>query len=185
LELWLQQQHREAYFRDTEQQILAFAPTFQASTFRSSNLRDLGDLSYNQVEVDAIADRFPSRTFTADAARLAQFRTYASDYSIVHLATHAEANTEIGEYSYLAFSPVDSFDYKLEVGELYGMDIPADLVVLSACETGIGEWQRGEGIIGLERAFAFAGAASLITTHWRVSDRASADFMSRFYDQLA
>ena len=95
------------------------------------------------------------------------------------------ANTDLGDYSYLAFSEIDPNDNQLNVGELYTMDIPAELVVLSACETGLGEWQRGEGVIGLERAFSYAGAQSLVTTHWKVSDKASARLMGYFYDELA
>ncbi|RMF03148.1 MAG: CHAT domain-containing protein [Bacteroidetes bacterium] len=185
LELWLQQERTAKDAAAVKSQILAFAPSFNASDLGRDSLRKVGVLAYNQDEVTSIANRFPAQVFTADEAHINHFRTYASDYSILHLATHAKANTEVGEYSYLAFAPTDKGDYRLEVGELYAMDIPAELVVLSACETGIGEWQRGEGVIGLERAFAFAGAESLITTYWRVSDRASADFMSGFYAFLA
>ncbi len=92
----------------------------------------------------------------------------------------------MGDYSYLAFAEVkDSIENELlYVRDLYNLQLNADLVVLSACETAQGELQRGEGIISLARAFAYAGAKSIVTTLWVVDDAASKDLMKEFYLQL-
>jgi CHAT domain-containing protein len=67
---------------------------------------------------------------------------------------------------------------------IYNLTLNADLVVLSACETGIGELKRGEGIVSLARAFAYAGAKSIITTLWSVNDKSTMHIMEEFYRQL-
>ncbi len=169
----------------SKDKILAFAPDFPTGLFRGNDLRYRGQLTDNKQEVAYIEHRFSSTAFYGDQAKLSTFRDLSPDYAVLHLATHGAVDVETGGYSYLAFSPADSFDNQLNVGELYTMDIPAELVILSACETGLGEWQRGEGVIGLERAFSYAGARSVVTTHWKVSDHASASLMGYFYNELA
>jgi CHAT domain-containing protein len=73
---------------------------------------------------------------------------------------------------------------KLYVRDVYNLSLNADLVVLSACEAGIGQLQRGEGIISLSRAFAYAGAKGIVTTLWSVNDESTKDFMLAFYRHL-
>lgn len=169
----------------SKEKILAFAPNFSISLLRGDSLRHEGQLTDNKEEVAYIEDHFSSTAFYGKQAKLSTFCDLAPDYAVLHLATHGVVDVETGGYSYLAFSATDTFDSQLNVGELYTMDIPAELVVLSACETGLGEWQEGEGVIGLERAFSYAGARSVVTTHWKVSDRASANLMGYFYNELA
>ena len=115
-----------------------------------------------------------------------RFNEVAGDYRIVHLSTHGIADARVGDYSYLAFAEQkDSIENEfLYVRDLYNTQLNADLVVLSACETAAGELQRGEGIISLARAFAYAGAKSILTTLWVVDDAASKDLTKEFYVQL-
>ena len=115
-----------------------------------------------------------------------QFNKIAGDYRIVHLSTHGIADPRVGDYSYLAFAEQkDSIENEfLYVRDLYNTQLNADLVVLSACETAAGELQRGEGIISLARAFAYAGAKSILTTLWVVDDAATKDLTKRFYLML-
>jgi CHAT domain-containing protein len=68
--------------------------------------------------------------------------------------------------------------------DIFNLNLPADLVVLSACETGLGKEIRGEGLIGLTRGFMYAGAARVVVSLWSVSDRATADLMERFYKRI-
>ncbi|MEZ4984094.1 MAG: CHAT domain-containing protein [Saprospiraceae bacterium] len=171
-----------------KQEILAFAPKFTATTPQGTKedfLRYNGNLKNNIEEVAHIARHFKGAFYLGDKAKITTFKEKAPHYSILHLASHAKADTAIGNFSWLALSPQLGEDARLEVWELYDMTIPADLVVLSACETGLGEWQMGEGVVGLERAFAYAGAKSLVTTHWQVSDKASAQIMEIFYEELS
>jgi CHAT domain-containing protein len=170
----------------SRQAILAFAPKFKAGYLRGDGTRSAGALHKNAEEVNYLMGKFPCDAFVGEAARLDAFRVLAGDYAILHLATHAVANSTRGDFSFLAFAETAApEDYQLRVSDIYQLPISADLVVLSACETGLGEWQAGEGIVGLERAFTAAGAQSLVTTHWKVSDRASALLMKYFYDHLA
>jgi len=116
----------------------------------------------------------------------ARFAALAGDYRMLHLATHGEANDKVGEYAYLAFTEIpDSIENELlYIKDIYNLQLNADLVILSACRTATGELQRGEGIISLARAFAYAGAKSIVTTLWKVDDERSKDLMLRFHRHL-
>ncbi|NRA51152.1 MAG: CHAT domain-containing protein [Phaeodactylibacter sp.] len=172
-------------------EILGFAPSFPAKMESPNDIhirrREFGPLLANEKEVEQIAALFTTKQLQAGSATKSVFLETASDYQVLHLATHAKANDKKGQYSYLCFTetPGDTAaSNRLYARELYQMHLPADMVVLSACETGIGELSKGEGVISLSQAFFKAGAKSLITTLWRVSDYASADLMGRFYQQL-
>jgi len=171
-------------------QVLAFAPTFEEAIKASSYLarrRDLGALRFNIPESEAVIEEMGGILFKAENANKANFLANASDYCILHLSTHGKANDEVGDASFLAFTEIkDSTDYndKLFVRELYNLNLNADMVVLSACETGIGELQKGEGIVSLARGFAYAGAKSIITTLWSVDDEETKNIITRFYQNI-
>ena len=110
------------------------------------------------------------------------------DYQILHFATHGIVNREAPELSGLVLSlynasglPVDGF---LHLHEIYNLDLSAELVVLSACETGLGPEVRGEGLIGLTRGFMYAGVPRILVNLWRVCDRGTAELMRGFYWSL-
>mgnify|MGYP000938064621 CR=1 FL=1 len=111
-----------------------------------------------------------------------------SRYRIVHLATHAYFDSERPELSAILLSLVDEHgqpqDGFLRAHEVYNFNLPAELVVLSACETGLGKQVRGEGLVGLTRGFMYAGAARVLVTLWAVSDRGTSELMARFYRNL-
>ena len=171
-------------------QLLAFAPSFEENTtfFTSIKTRrdGLGPLLYNIPEAESINAIFGGDIFSGTTATKSQFTEHSQEYRILHLATHGKANDQIGDYSFLAFAePSDSTeDPKLYVRDLYNLRLNADMVVLSACETGIGELQRGEGIISLARGFSYAGAKSIITTLWSVNDASTKELMESFYQYL-
>jgi CHAT domain-containing protein/tetratricopeptide (TPR) repeat protein len=109
-------------------------------------------------------------------------------YRYVHFATHGYLDAERPDLSALVFSlvndrgqPQDGF---LRAHEIYNLSLPAELVVLSACDTGLGKEIRGEGLVGLTRAFMYAGAARVTVSLWSVSDKATADLMHSFYQAM-
>ncbi len=174
--------------------LIAFAPFANGDTTIWGVLfpEDLGlregfqPLPYSGPEVLRAVDLVGGYAFLGPKATKKLFQELAPEYRIIHLATHARADDRIGDYSFLLFSEAtDKIENKfLFSRDLYTMRLNTDLVVLSACESGRGELQEGEGIISLARAFAFAGAKSMLTSLWNVSDEHTADLMVRFYKYL-
>src|SRR5262249_37914783 len=111
-----------------------------------------------------------------------------SEYRYLHFATHGFLNTRHPELSGVVLSMVDEegkdVDGFLRAHEVYNLKLPAELVVLSGCRTGLGKEIRGEGLISLTRGFMYAGAARVLVSLWDVNDEATAEFMSRFYRAL-
>jgi CHAT domain-containing protein len=107
-------------------------------------------------------------------------------YKVLHFATHGFVNSERPELSglLLAQDTTGGEDGVLYSGEIYNLKLNADLVVLSACETGLGKIQKGEGIIGLTRALLYAGAKNIIVSLWQVPDNSTSDLMVDFYKNL-
>jgi len=123
-----------------------------------------------------------------DANREKVFNTALENYRVLHFATHGLINNSHPELSGLVLSLVDASGRSqngfLRMNEIYGLKLRADLVVLSACETALGKDVRGEGLIGLTRAFMYAGSQSVIASVWRVPDRATSQLMTYFYEAL-
>src|SRR6266496_2573465 len=111
-----------------------------------------------------------------------------SKYRFVHFATHGFLNSRHPELSGIVLSLVDqegrAQDGFLRAHEIYNLKLPADLVVLSGCRTGLGKEIKGEGLVGLTRAFMYAGAARVMVSLWDVNDEATAELMKRFYGGL-
>ena len=127
------------------------------------------------------ATDFKASRATATSPELGQYR-------IVHFATHGLLNSEHPELSGLVFSLVDEQgkhqDGFLRLHDIYNLNLPVDLVVLSACNTGLGKDVRGEGLVGIVRGFMYAGAARVVASLWKVDDEATAELMKRFYQQM-
>ncbi|MBW4477584.1 MAG: CHAT domain-containing protein [Tolypothrix brevis GSE-NOS-MK-07-07A] len=108
--------------------------------------------------------------------------------NILHFATHGFVNDANPELSGIVLSLVDKQgkDIRgyLRLGDLFNLDYPADLIVLSACETGLGKEIQGEGLVGLTRGLMYAGAERLVVSLWQVSDEGTAVFMEEFYKQM-
>ena len=171
--------------------LLALAPTFFRDEKADSTQdilatrRGLTPLTHNVPEVNSIHNMIGGNSFVGPNATVGQFREAAQDYQIIHLSTHGKADDRTGDYSYLAFQgATPTGDSVLYVRDLYNMKLNADMVVLSACETGLGELQRGEGILSMARGFTYAGAKSIINTLWAVNDASTQYIMERFYLHL-
>lgn len=110
-------------------------------------------------------------------------------YSIIHIATHAFINNNDPELSGLVLSLVDTQGNEqpgfLTVNQILGLKLEADLVVLSACETGIGRYANGEGVMSFSRSFFYAGAKRIVTSLWKVDDEFTAEFMAKFYTNIS
>jgi len=146
-------------------------------------------LPFSRREADAIAAFVPpsallkATDFAASRALVA--RGALDHHRIVHFATHGLLDSEHPDLSGLVLSlvdekgaPVDGF---LRMHEIYNLHLPADLVVLSACQTALGREIRGEGLIGLTRGFMYAGARAVVASLWQVDDESTAELMKRFY----
>lgn len=125
-----------------------------------------------------------SRVLLRQFATEANFKRFAGDFRYLHLASHGEFNPDEPMRSRLLLTGGDGEDGSLTVEELYGLRLNADLVTLSACETGLGNVETGDDVIGLTRGFLYAGARSVVSSLWPVSDEATAVLMARFYENL-
>ncbi len=124
---------------------------------------------------------FEANLAVAKSPELAQYR-------IVHFATHGLLNTEHPMLSGVVLSLVNKRgqqqDGFLRMNEIYNLDLPVELVVLSACQTGLGKEVRGEGLLGLTRGFMYAGSKRVVTSLWKVNDEATSELMKRFYREM-
>lgn len=161
-------------------------------SFDESGGGGLARLPFSRREARAIMDvvlegkgflalDFRASHATATSGELANYR-------VVHFATHALLNSEHPELSGIVLSLFDEGGRDqegfLELNEIYNLDLPVDLVVLSACQTALGKEVRGEGLVGLTRGFMYAGAARVIASLWRVDDSATAELMGEFYRRM-
>jgi CHAT domain-containing protein len=150
---------RLRFTRQEAEHILAVAP-------RASNLKAID---------------FKANRATATGGELSKYR-------YVHFATHGYLDSERPDLSAVVLSLVDEQgkpqDGFLRALEIYNLNLPAELVVLSACQTGLGKEIKGEGLVGLTRGFMYAGARRVVVSLWNVNDKATADLMTKFYEKM-
>jgi len=153
---------------------------------------DLSPLPFSRREVEGIVQLFPGQVaaFLGSAATEEQAKSLPAGTRIVHFATHGFADERLPMNSGLVLTTPDRADEHAEDGFLQAWEIfervrlNADLVVLSACDSGRGKDLGGEGLLSLTRAFQFAGARAVVASLWQVPDEGSADLMIRFYRHL-
>ncbi len=136
----------------------------------------LSPLYYSGDEVEAIGRSYDVIRLSRERATKQHFLDQWSHYNVLHLSLHAKGSA----HPWLAF-----YDEKLYLSELDGLNQPMDMVVFSACESGVGQLDRVEGPISLARGFALTGAASVVQTQWNVNEAASALLFGQFYRNLA
>lgn len=178
---------REALPSTAESGYLGYALGFPGGLTISEALRDqsLSALPHTREEVEAGAKLFRGEGRFDEKATETNFYREAPGHSILHLATHTLIDDRNPLYSRLLLQGEGDSDGYLHTYELFGMQLDAELVVLSACNTGKGLLQRGEGMMSLSRGFAYAGCPSILMTHWTVSDRQNAQLMEDFFEGLA
>lgn len=165
-------------------------PDLERSARESGVLFDR--LPFTQTEAEQIISLFPAEDATKEfgfsATRQIATSEEMSQYRIIHYATHGILNSQTPELSGLVLSLINSqgepLNGFLRLHDIFNMNLPADLVVLSACETGLGQQVRGEGLVGLTRGFMYAGAARVVVSLWSVDDQATAELMVSFYRNM-
>ena len=159
---------------------------------------DLTPLPLTSYETNKISELFSSRrslidfifpekvsVYQHDDATISRLEdTSVLDYSFIHIASHAFVNESNPELSGILLRDDGGKDGVLYVSDIYNIQLNADLVVLGACETGLGEVHKGEGMIGFTRAFTYAGASNLMVSMWRVNDQNTARMMIEFYRNI-
>jgi len=153
--------------------VIGFFPEFK------TNNRGLVALPHTLKEADRIAENWEVDYYKKEKATQTTFEKRSNQNAIIHLSTHAHTFGKTGE------ATIEFWDKPLTLSEIYGLDIPSDLVVLSACETGIGQQIKGEGTMSLARGFSFAGVNNVVVSLWNVNDKATSSLMGDFYKHLA
>ncbi len=150
---------------------------------------DLGDskldLAYAEQEAKEIATIHPESVvfLRADATEAILYQ-YGSQYRYLHFATHGYFDPESPLNSALLMAPDSQHNGMLSLDKIYSLSLNADLVTLSACETGLGKIANGDDLVGLTRGFLYAGSSSIVASLWKVDDLATAKLMTRFYKEL-
>ncbi|MEG4942059.1 tetratricopeptide repeat protein [Microcoleus sp. F4-D5] len=149
-------------------------------------------LNFSRQESQIIQALFPANSRTEfldfEASRATATSPNLSQYKIIHFATHGLANSTHPELSGIILSLVDEkgnpLNGFLRLTDIFNLKLAADLVVLSACQTGMGQNIQGEGIVGLTRGFMYAGAQRVVVSLWNVDDEGTATLMSSFYQGM-
>ena len=148
---------------------------------------DLNELPGTESEVNTIAGLFKSNSSVAkfsDASESLIKSGTLSNYDYLHFATHGIVDEADPELSRIFLNTSNAEDGNLFAGEIYNLNLNANLAVLSACQTGLGKFSKGEGVIGLSRALVYAGAKNIIVSFWSVADESTAQLMTNFYTIL-
>jgi CHAT domain-containing protein len=163
--------------------------------FRSGKSENskLPPLLYSTTEVKEIESlfsqkKYPVKVLLNENARENEIKSASiASYRYIHFATHGIINEEHPGISGIVLAPEDSLateDGILFADEIYNLELEADLVVLSACESGLGKIVKGEGLLGLTRGFIYSGAHNIVVSLWQVADRSTAEFMIQFYQYI-
>jgi len=171
---------------------LGVAPVFNGTKNLVINDNYITPLPATKTEINTIQKKLLEKNQTPkvklfdDASEAYLKSQEIKDFKYLHIATHGFVNSEKPELSGIVLSQNKEGhnDGVLYTGEIYNIEINSDLVVLSACETGLGKVSKGEGIIGLSRALLYAGTNNIMVSLWRVADESTSELMIDFYDSL-
>ena len=178
--------------KTSKQNLIIFSPKYIADeprpTAESSVPFFFNPLPGAEDEVKSISKHMHANSFVNLFAQENTFKDKAPEYDILHLAMHTVINDTLPMFSKLVFSrpnQTTNDDGYLNTYEIYNMKLHARLAVLSACETGTGKLQKGEGVMSMARAFIYAGCPSIVMTLWQVEDKSGAKIMNDFYYYLS
>ena len=158
---------------------------FLCAPIRFPDNDNLDDLPGTETEVNAIAN-----LFTGNSTSVAKFSDASEElvksgaltkFNYLHFATHGIVDETDPELSRIYLQNGKKDDGNLFAGEIYNLRLNADLTVLSACQTGLGKFSKGEGVIGLSRALVYAGSRNIIVSFWSVADESTSQLMTDFY----
>jgi CHAT domain-containing protein len=175
--------------------ILALAPSYDMfkRSFLANNqalaqhFKGVNDLPGAAWEVETILKIMKGKKLVGEEATESEFKKLASSYSILHFAMHTRIDDDNPLSSMLSFYPYGGGgeDGVLHTYEIYNLDLNGELAFLSACSTGNGKLQKGEGVLSLARAFTYAGMPSVVMTLWDVEDISSGNIIPMFYQLLS
>lgn len=161
--------------------LIAMAPFMNKGMYSYTDSIILDRLPATKLEIEGLKGNI----LLDETATKANFLQSSNHYDILHLATHAVMDASKPSQSFIAFYPADSTrpdSYKLYLNELYGLNLDSTrLMLLSACETGVGKLVEGEGVMSLSRGVLYAGCPSVVTTLWPANDKSTAYIINRFY----
>jgi CHAT domain-containing protein len=192
----LNQQNKRTKNRRENKGILAFAASYPPSKYKS-NLQSRGSsetireylspLPGALKEVEMMRRTLPGTFFSGPDANEHNFKENIQQYKIIHLAMHGLLDNKHPILSSLIFTetPSEEEDNFLKAYEIAQMNIDAELVVLSACETGYGRFLQGEGVMSLAHSFSYAGASSVLMSLWQVNDYSTSKIMSNYYQNIS
>lgn len=185
--LFVANQQKGTYNKDL-QQIAALAPDFSQMNKKILSEKVgtlLQPLPGAISEVQTIGQLFKMpKILLAKDANEHQLKVLADKYAVLHIATHGILDHKNPLYSKLVLKDEEEEDGILHIYEIYNLDLSGELVVLSACNTGIGQIMEGEGILSMARAFSYSGVPNVVMTRWEVSDAATKIIMELFYTNL-
>jgi len=172
--------------------LVSFAPSYKGRVISDSLILNrqgfsgsLPDLPYAREEAEYVADMTKGDLFLENEATETMFKSLAGNYDIIHLAMHTLLNDRMPMHSRMIFSDDESEeDGYLNTYEVYGIPLKAKMVVLSACNTGVGLSYSGEGILSLARGFIYSGSQSVIMSLWEIEDRSGTEIVKEFYRNL-
>jgi len=170
--------------------LLAFAPSYSGTlnvdsilTIRKERISGLTDLPFARMEAEFACHFVGGRLYLNNDAKESVFKDEAGKYDIIHLAMHTIVNDKDPMLSKMIFSESDGSpdDGMLNTYEVYGTPLKAKMVVLSSCNTGIGNLHSGEGILSLARGFIYSGSQSVIMSLWEIEDKSGTEVIENFY----
>ncbi len=191
-DLFFKQLKKQKETKWANEQWVGIAPVFSGSQNLIINDNEISPLPGTEIEISTIQKKMEENGILAKTALFSEASeelmksAELKNYKYIHIATHGFVNSEKPELSGIVLSQnkAGNNDGVLYTGEIYNLEINADLVVLSACETGLGKVSKGEGIIGLTRSLLYAGTNNIMVSLWKVADLSTSELMINFYSEL-